>query len=362
MGTFLNDTIMLSCLRHELEEREARNLSPFACHSKNSKGRLRPEKECPIRLPFQRDRDRIIHSKTFRRLTHKTQVFLAPTGDHYRTRLTHALEVAQIARTIGVALRLNGHLIEAIALGHDLGHTPFGHAGESVLNEIHPGGFRHYEQSLRVVEILENKGQGLNLCHEVRDGIVKHSKGRKNILPDDQSALPETMEGKVVRVSDIIAYVNHDLDDAVRAGLIEEKDMLDHIRTSLGNTNSERISAMVNDLIIKTIESGESKLAMSPDILKATSDLRTFLFENVYQSNSVHIEFVKAMKIIRELYQYFMEEDIKLPCGNIWQADTAYGEKTPRQQKVCDFIAGMTDRYALDLYTNIFFPKRWSVR
>ena len=354
---------MLSCLRHELEEREARNLSPFACYSKNSKGRLRQEKECPIRLPFQRDRDRIIHSKTFRRLTHKTQVFLAPTGDHYRTRLTHALEVAQIARTIGVALRLNGHLIEAIALGHDLGHTPFGHAGESVLNELlEPEGFRHYEQSLRVVDVLERQGRGLNLSYEVRDGILKHSKGRKDILPDDLSELPETMEGQVVRVSDIIAYVNHDLDDAVRAGLIEEKDMLDHIRTSLGETNSERISAMVHDLILQTIESGESRLAMSPAILKATSDLRSFLFENVYQTNQVHNEFVKAMKIIRELYHYFMEEGIKLPCGNIWQAETAYGEETPRKQKVCDFIAGMTDRYALDLYTNIFFPKRWSVQ
>ncbi len=353
---------MISCLRHELEEREARNLSPFACHSKNSKGRLHPQTECPIRLIFQRDRDRIIHSKTFRRLTHKTQVFLAPTGDHYRTRLTHALEVAQIARTIGVALRLNGHLIEAIALGHDLGHTPFGHAGESILNELHPNGFRHYEQSLRVVEVLENKGKGLNLSHEVRDGILKHSKGRRDIIPVDLDELPETMEGQVVRVSDIIAYVNHDLDDAVRAELIEDKDIPDYIKETLGSTNSHRISTMVTDLIVKTIESGESSLAMSPEILQVTSDLRTFLFENVYQTNQVHSEFVKAMRIIRELYHYFMEEDIKLPCGNIWQAHTRYGEETPRHQKVCDFLAGMTDRYALDLYTNIFFPKRWSVR
>lgn len=354
--------MVISCLRHELEEREARNLSPYACHSKNSKGRQRPEEECPIRLPFQRDRDRIIHSKTFRRLTHKTQVFLAPTGDHYRTRLTHALEVAQIARTIGVALRLNGHLIEAIALGHDLGHTPFGHAGESVLNELHPGGFRHYEQSLRVVDVLEKSGKGLNLSFEVRDGIVKHSKGRKDILPADLSALPETMEGQVVRVADIIAYVNHDLDDAVRAGLIRQQDIPDHIRQTLGQTNSARISAMVNDLIVQTIEAGERRLAMSEAILKTTVKLRTYLYENVYQTNQVHSEFVKAQKIIRELHHYFMEEDIKLPSGNIWQAETAYGEETPREQKVCDFIAGMTDRYALDLYTNIFFPKRWSVR
>ncbi len=323
---------------------------------------MREETECPIRLAFARDRDRIIHSKTFRRLTHKTQVFLAPTGDHYRTRLTHALEVAQIARTIGVALRLNGHLIEAIALGHDLGHTPFGHAGESVLNELHPGGFRHYEQSLRVVEVLENKGTGLNLCYEVRDGILKHSKGRRAILPDDLSELPETLEGQVVRLADIFAYVNHDLDDAVRAGLIEEKNMLDTIRASLGETNSQRISAMVNDLIVKTLEAGESRLAMSPDVVQATSDLRTFLFENVYQSSQVHSEFIKAMKIIRELYEYFMEEDVKLPGRGIWEAETAYGEETERPRKVCDFIAGMTDRYALDLYTSIFFPKRWGAR
>ncbi|MBI5557889.1 MAG: deoxyguanosinetriphosphate triphosphohydrolase [Deltaproteobacteria bacterium] len=349
------------CLRHELEDREARNLSPFALHTKNSKGRVREEEECPVRLAFQRDRDRIIHSKTFRRLTHKTQVFLAPTGDHYRTRLTHALEVAQIARTIGVALGLNGHLIEAIALGHDLGHTPFGHAGESVLNEVHPGGFKHYEQSLRVVDVLENKGKGLNLSYEVRDGILRHSKGRKAILPDDLSQLPETLEGQVVRVADIFAYVNHDLDDAVRAGLVAEKDVLAYFSADLGATNSQRISAMVNDLIMKTIESGGARLVMSPGILQATGDLRTFLFENVYQTNCVHREFIKAMKIIRELYHYFMEEDIKLPGGAIWKAETAYGEETERPRKVCDFISGMTDRYALDLYTNIFFPKRWSV-
>jgi dGTPase len=352
----------IRCLRHEIEDREARNLSPFACHTKNSKGRLREEAECPIRVAFQRDRDRIIHSKTFRRLTYKTQVFLAPTGDHYRTRLTHALEVAQIARTIGVALRLNGHLIEAIALGHDLGHTPFGHAGEAVLNELHPGGFKHYEQSLRVVDVLENKGKGLNLSYEVRDGILKHSKGRKDILPDDLSELPETLEGQVVRVADILAYVNHDLDDAVRAGLIEEKDMLGHIRADLGETNSLRISAMVNDLIMNTIEAGESRLVMSPKILEATSDLRNFLFENVYQTPCVHREFIKAMKIIRDLYHYFMEEDVRLPSGDIWEVSPAYGVETERPRKVCDFIAGMTDRYALDLYTNIFFPKRWSVQ
>lgn len=353
---------MTNCLRHELEEREARNLSPYACQSKKSKGRLHPELECPIRLAFQRDRDRIIHSKTFRRLTHKTQVFLAPTGDHYRTRLTHALEVAQIARTIGVALRLNGHLIEAIALGHDLGHTPFGHAGESVLNELHPGGFQHFEQSLRVVDVLEHKGKGLNLSSEVRDGILKHSKGRRAILPEELSELPETIEGQVVRVSDIIAYVSHDIDDAIRAGILDEKNIPDSIISCLGKTNSARISTMVNDLILTTVDSGEERLVMSLEIMAGTSELRTFLFDNVYQTNKVHKEFVKAMKIIRELYHYFMEEDIKLPNGNIWKEHTPYGHETPRHRKVCDFISGMTDRYALDLYTDIFFPKPWSVR
>lgn len=353
---------MTKCLRYELEDREARNLSPYACHSKKSKGRFRPEAECPIRLAFQRDRDRIIHSKTFRRLTHKTQVFLAPTGDHYRTRLTHALEVAQIARTIGVALRLNGHLIEAIALGHDLGHTPFGHAGESVLNELYPNGFRHFEQSLRVVDVLEHKGKGLNLCHEVRDGILKHSKGRRAILPHDLSELPETIEGQVVRVSDIIAYVNHDIDDAVRAGILDRANIPARIISCLGKTNSERISTMVNDLILTTIDRDEDRLHMSTEVLEATADLRTFLFDNVYQTRRVHKEFVKAMKIIRELYHYFMEEDIRLPCGAIWKEHTSYGQETPRHRKVCDFVSGMTDRYALDLYTDIFFPKPWSVR
>ena len=347
-------------LREEIAEREVRNLSPHACLSKNSKGRLSPENECPIRVCFQRDRDRIIHSKTFRRLTHKTQVFLAPTGDHYRTRLTHALEVAQIARTIGVALRLNGHLIEAIALGHDLGHTPFGHAGESMLNELYPGGFKHYKQSLRIVDILEKRGKGLNLTYEVRDGILKHSKGRKKILPDDLKELPKTLEGQVVRVSDIIAYVNHDLDDAVRAGIIKKHDYA-HITRSLGQTNSERIGAMVRDIIIRTLETDSSSLAMSNEVLKIINELRTFLFKNVYLTNQVHHEFVKAMKIIKELYEYYLENDQQLPSAKNKNQSSIYETETTNHRKVCDFIAGMTDRYALDLYTNIFFPKPWSV-
>jgi dGTPase len=348
---------MTEILRRNMEEREVAILSPYACLSSSSKGRQRLEPECDIRMAFQRDRDRLIHSKTFRRLKHKTQVFLAPTGDHYRTRLTHVLEVSQIARTIAVALRLNGHLTEAIALGHDLGHTPFGHAGESVLNDLHPGGFRHYEQSLRVVDVLEKRGRGLNLTHEVRNGIIKHSKGRSDILPEDISELPATMEGRVVRVADIIAYVNHDLDDALRAGVIDEEKLPDSIIRLVGKTHSQRIGSMVKDLIYTTIRAGEGgRLAMSPEILAAINGLRTFLYENVYETSKVHNDFIKAMKIIRELYDYFLKHDLP------WDRTASYhDENTPKHRQVCDFIAGMTDRYALDLYTNIFLPKPWSV-
>jgi dGTPase len=348
---------MTEILRRNMEDREAAILSPYACLSSSSKGRQQPEPECDIRMAFQRDRDRLIHSKTFRRLKHKTQVFLAPTGDHYRTRLTHVLEVSQIARTIAVALRLNGHLTEAIALGHDLGHTPFGHAGESVLNDLHPGGFRHYEQSLRVVDVLEKRGRGLNLTHEVRNGIIKHSKGRRDILPEDISELPATMEGRVVRVADIIAYVNHDLDDALRAGVIDEEKLPDSIIRLVGKTHSQRIGSMVKDLIYTTIREGEGgRLAMSPEILAAINGLRTFLYENVYETSKVHNDFIKAMKIVRELYDYFLKHD--LPWD---RAESDRDENTPKHRQVCDFIAGMTDRYALDLYTNIFLPKPWSV-
>lgn len=338
-----------------MERNEERILSPHACLSKDSKGRLRLEPECDLRGAFQRDRDRIIHSKTFRRLKHKTQVFLAPAGDHYRTRLTHVLEVSQIARTVAVALRLNEHLTEAIALGHDLGHTPFGHAGESMLNELFPGGFRHYEQSLRVVDILEKKGRGLNLTDEVRDGIIKHSKGRKDILPEDISELPATQEGRVVRVADIIAYVNHDLDDALRAGVIREDQLPANIIDRLGRTNSERINAMVRDLVHSTSRSGGECLIMSPEILAAINELRSFLYDNVYESNTVHDDFIKAMKVIRELYGYFLEHG--LPNDENPPAEG----NTPRHRQVCDFVAGMTDRYAMDLYGNIFLPKPWGV-
>ncbi len=343
-------------IREQIEEREAASLAPYAALSRNSKGRLRPEEECTIRVAFQRDRDRIIHCKAFRRLKHKTQVFLAPTGDHYRTRLTHVLEVSQIARTISVALRLNGHLTEAIALGHDLGHTPFGHAGEAVLNELYPEGFHHYLQSLRVVDLLEKKGSGLNLTHEVRDGIARHSKGRKEILPEDLSELPATMEGRVVRVADIIAYVNHDLDDAVRAGVLSETQIPGHLRRLFGIDHSERIGSMVRDLVITTLANGGEKLAMSPEVLAGITELRAFLYEHVYENYQVHADFIKAKKVMRELFGYFMTHD------DYWEGVIDYEADTPRERMVCDFIAGMTDRYALELYEQIFLPKPWSVK
>ena len=343
-------------IREEMERNEERILSPYACLSKKSQGRERPEPECDVRVAFQRDRDRIIHCKTFRRLKYKTQVFLAPTGDHYRTRLTHVFEVSQIARTVAVALKLNGHLTEAIALGHDLGHTPFGHAGESVLNDLYPGGFHHYEQSLRVVDTLEKDGRGLNLNFEVRDGISMHSKGRKEVLPQDISKLPMTMEGRVVRVADIIAYVNHDLDDALRAGIIEERYLPGYIHEKLGKTNSERIDTMVKDLIYSTIAEGGAKLTMSPEIMEAISEMRSFLYKNVYETSMVHNDFIKAMKVVKELYLHFLEKGV--PDKNPEGSD----RKTRGDHRaVCDFVAGMTDRYALALYKEIFLPKPWNV-
>ena len=346
---------MSTTIREQIEEQEAERLSPHACISRNSKGRLYEEPECDIRPAFQRDRDRVIHSKTFRRLKHKTQVFLAPTGDHYRTRLTHVLEVSQIARTVASALRLNENLAEAIALSHDLGHTPFGHAGESVLGELYPGGFRHYEQSLRVVDILEKKGRGLNLTAEVRDGILKHSKGRSNIIPDNTDELPSTLEGQLVRIADIIAYVNHDLDDAMRAEVVTNDDVPADLLDILGRSHSMRIGTMVHDLIHSTLAEGGERLNMSPRILKAITDLRSFLYENVYEAHRVHDDFIKAMKILRELYHHFLKEE------HDWDDWIFYDKETPKHRKVCDFIAGMTDHYALNLYTNIFLPQPWSV-
>lgn len=339
-------------IREKIEEIEAQTLARQACLSARSRGRERPEAPHPLRTSFQRDRDRIIHSKSFRRLKHKTQVFLAPFGDHYRTRLTHTLEVSQIARTIAKALRLNEDLTEAIALGHDLGHTPFGHAGEEMLDRLLPNGFTHYEQSLRVVEKLEYEGKGLNLTFEVRDGILHHSKGRGEILEDVAKELPSTLEGQVVRVSDIIAYVNHDVDDAIRAQVIAEKDIPGHLIKALGKWPAHRIDRMVEDVVQSSLNEDLSRIAMSPAMMAVVVELREFLYEKVYLSAPAREEIGKAKKLLADLYAYVLEKPepyVKsFPIGD------------PLDRRVGDFIAGMTDRYALDLYEKIFFPRSWS--
>lgn len=354
-------------IKKQLEDREDQILSCHAALNNKSRGRCKEEDDLisDIRLPYQRDRDRITHSKTFRRLKHKTQVFLAPTGDHYRTRLTHVLEVSQIARTISSALCLNDALTEAIALAHDLGHTPFGHAGEATLNDLHPGGFRHYVHSLRVVDFLENGGKGLNLTFEVRNGIVRHSKGRNEILPANSGELALTLEGQIVRLADIIAYVNHDMDDALRAGIIKDSDLPSPISKVIGEKHSQRISTMVRDLIVQTLTIDDGHLHISETMLEAISNLRTFLYENVYRFYLVHKEFEKAQRIIRDLYNYCLENGLVKRCGNNWEIMVERSEwpnEKIAHRKVCDFIAGMTDRYALSLYEYLFLPRPWTVR
>ena len=345
-------------IREQFEKREKNFMSPFGCQSAQSQGRKRAEASCPIRTAFQVDRDRIVYSNAFRRLKHKTQVFLNPLGDEYRTRLTHTLEVAQIARTITRAMFLNEDLAEAIALGHDLGHTPFGHGGEAVLQEIHSPLFSHHKQSLRVVDVIENNGQGLNLTHEVRDGIVKHSKGYGKILPDDPHELACTIEGRIVRISDIMAYLNHDLDDAIRSGVIRESQVPEVCTRIIGRTHQERATTMIRDLIFSSrAVDGELHLAMSDEVFDAMTTLRTFLYENVYRSSSVHREFVKAKKILSELYDYLLKNESVLE-SELARMGIAGCLKNgeAREQVVCDFIASMTDRHALGLYGKIFFP------
>ncbi len=340
-------------IRERLEEIERTTLSPRAKLSCQSSGRLQREKECDLRPAFQHDRDRIIHSKAFRRLKHKTQVFLSPSGDHYRTRLTHTLEVAQIGRTIAKSLFLNEDLTEAIALAHDLGHTPFGHAGEDVLNRIVPGGFRHPEQSLRVVDVLEK----LNLTHEVRDGILKHSKRGGPILPDNLSLMPETLEGQIVRIADSIAYLNHDLDDALRARVIAAKELQGagvEFMLMLGSTHARRIGKMVHDVIQATMDCGLAKISASPEILDAARELRRFLDERVYSTNAVYDDFRKASKILTELYYYYLEK----PDYFYKEAGRNYNSGSLATD-VCDFISGMTDRYAFSAYEKIFLPQPW---
>jgi len=343
-------------IREMLEQDEKARLSPNAQFSSESKGRRMEEEECEIRPAYQHDRDRILHSKSFRRLKHKTQVFLAPTGDHYRTRLTHTLEVSQIARTIAKSLRLNQDLTEAIALGHDLGHTPFGHAGEAVLNEIFPGGFRHPEQSLRVVDVLEKDGKGLNLTYEVRDGILKHSKGEGEIISGDPQHIPETLEGKIVRIADIIAYINHDIDDALRAGVIAHRDLPKDCTKILGDSHARRIDAMVKDVIEVAERAGVGEPSMSQAFMEATEKLRDFLYKKVYFGKVVYSNFIKASKILKELYYYFLdhEEEFLKESGMVNTGE-------PLEISVCDFITGMTDRYAFNFYEKIFLPKPWLI-
>ncbi len=329
--------------REEREELERRILSPGAAFASESRGRELPEAPCGIRTCFQRDTDRIVHSKSFRRLKHKTQMLLSPEGDHYRTRMTHTLEVSRIARTIARALRLNEDLTEAIALGHDLGHTPFGHAGERALQAIYPGGFAHNAQSLRTVDRLEKDGRGLNLSWEVRDGIRWHT--------GDQ--WPETLEGKVVRFSDRIAYVNHDTDDAVRAGLLQESDLPACVREVLGGHYSRRIDTVVRDIV----HSSRDDIRMSPPVEQAMTVFRDFLFERVYRNPTAKSEERKVEEMLRALYDHYMADPSRLPPDYRAVADT---EGTARA--VCDYIAGMTDQYAVSVFGELFIPAGWSTR
>ena len=342
----------------DFEQREKSFLSSYGCLSANSRGRKEPEQPCPIRTAFQVDRDRIVYSNAFRRLKYKTQVFLSPLGDVYRTRLTHTLEVSQMARAIARAMRFNEDLVEAISLGHDLGHPPFGHSGEMALKEIDSNGFSHSKQSLRVIDILEKNGRGLNLTYEVRDGILKHSKGYGEILPDDPRKLAKTVEGRIVRIADIMAYLNHDLDDAIRSRVIREEQVPAQCVKVLGKTHSERATTMIKDLIFSSSpEDGQFRLKISSEVHSAMIMLRKFLYDNVYRSNRVHKEFLKSKKILSELYNHMMEnEELFVIQLSDMEMSACNRNGQPRDRLVCDFIASITDRYALNLYSKIFFP------
>ena len=335
-------------IRERLEQEEHLRFSGKAQFSDRSQGRPKPEDETPndVRTCYQRDSDRILHSKSFRRLMHKTQVFLQPEGDHYRTRMTHTLEVARIARTITRALRLNEDLAEAIAFGHDLGHTPFGHAGEVALTEVTGKPFRHNEQSLRVVDFLEKDGHGLNLTYEVRMGILGHSRN---------SRLPETLEGQIVRKSDQIAYINHDIDDAMRAGILTDKDIPTEISDVLGHSHRERINSLVTDMIFHTLETDQ--LGMTPEVENAMEALRNFMFERVYRNPVAKGEEAKARDILKQLYEYYISHPDRIPPDFRPQLDFDGMERT-----VCDYIAGMTDKYAMYKYDELFIPLAWQVR
>jgi len=344
-------------IRAMLEAQEAHTFHPRAALSSATRGRERPDPEDDMRPAYQRDRDRLLHCKSFRRLKGKTQVFLAPRGDHYRNRLTHTLEVAQVARSIARALRLNEMLVEATVMGHDLGHTPFGHAGERVLAEVLSGGFHHVLQSVRVVEVLEKDGAGLNLTAEVRDGILRHSKGKGGVLMRGSGPKAMTLEAEIVRLADVIAYVNHDLDDAVRAGLLTEVDVPAEIRRALGGRHSERLATLIRDVIVHSDLDGGGHIALSPDVHDALLALRDFLYARVYENPVVHEEFVKAQRILRDLYAWCMEDGARL-AGAFGVAPRP-GETLERA--VADFISGMTDRFALATWEGLFVPRPWAI-
>ena len=350
------DPRMPGTIREMLEDLEERTLHPRAARASQSRGRARPEAPDEERPCFQRDRDRLVHSKAFRRLAGKTQVFLAPKGDHYRTRLTHTLEVAQVGRSIARALCLNEMLVEAMVMGHDLGHTPFGHAGERLLSEVVPGGFHHVVQSVRVVDVLENDGAGLNLTIEVRDGILRHSKGRGNVLLAGTGQKALTLEAEIVRIADIVAYVNHDLDDAVRGGVVRTEELPATVQAAFGGTHRERIRAMVLDVVEATTATGLTTIAMTPEKLAALVALRAFMYERVYENPVVHGELVKAEKVLSELWEHFHGHEDEFRA-RYWPRGVPQTE--PLWRGVADFLAGMTDRYAVRLYEDLFVPRPW---
>lgn len=332
-------------IREELENREKEILAPWAALSSASRGRAKPEEQCDIRPVFQRDRDRILHSKSFRRLKDKTQVFLSPDGDHYRTRMTHTLEVSQNARTIAKALRLNEDLVEAIALGHDIGHTPFGHAGERALNRMCPDGFKHNQQSLRTIDVLEKDGRGLNLTMEVRDGILNHQ----------TNTMPSTLEGQIVRLSDKIAYIHHDMDDAIRAGILRESEVPREIADVVGRTLGERLDHFIHD-IIRTSQ-GKPTIAMSAPVEEAMRGLRRFMFEQVYTNPIAKAQEEKAEKLVERLYRYYEEHLVEMPALQQKMIE----EGTPVQTAVCDYISSMSDRFAIKKFNELFVPRTWDV-
>ncbi len=336
---------MAGLIREELEMRELMNLSPYARPSRQTRGRRHEEPECDIRTAYMRDRDRIVHCKSFRRLKDKTQVFLAPQGDHYRTRMMHTLEVSQTAGTVARCLRLNEDLTEAIALGHDLGHTPFGHAGERALNAVCPQGFRHSEQSLRIVDLLEKDGRGLNLTWEVRDGILRHG----------TNDMPSTLEGQTVRLCDKISYIHHDMDDAERAGVLCEEDIPLHLRKLLGMSTRERLNTFVHDIVRSSTDRNE--VCMSEEIGEAMQELRDFLFKNLYTNMVAKSEEKKAQIMLSELYRYYVTHTADLPEDYRRLIDER-GE--PPERVVCDYISGMTDQYSMTKFRELFIPNSWA--